>query len=101
MHKILKSLDTLFMLWDKIKTQRRRRIVRATDESVADDITKYLEENPNERGPDGEVPQFVVLTYETTTQGYVGAVIVLSIIFTLSLFLAMAIFNAGVMLTLQ
>ena len=101
MYKILKSLDTVFALWDKIKMQRRSRMVRATDESVADDVTKYLEDNPSEMGSDGQPPKIVILTYENSTQGYVGAVIVLSIIFTLSLFLAMAVFKAGEMLTPQ
>ena len=99
-YKTLKSLDTVFDLLDKIKTSRGKKMVRATDESVADDVTKFLEDHPAEMDSDGRPPRIVVLTYQTTAQGYVGAVIVLSIIFTLSLFLALFLFRAGKILTL-
>ena len=76
-------------------------MVRADDdEGVADDVTKYLEDHPGEMDPDGRPPKVVVLTYQTTTGGYIGAVVVLCIIFTLSLFMALFLFRAGKILTL-
>ena len=50
---MLKSLNTVFALWDKIKMSRGKKMVRATDESVADDVTKYLEDHPAEMDSDG------------------------------------------------
>ena len=44
----------------------------------------FLEDNLDVGGPDGEVPQLVV-----------GAVIILSLIFTLSVFVFMALYNVG------
>ena len=99
-YKTLKSLDTVFDLLDKIKTSRGKKMVRADDEGVADDVTKFLEDHPAEMDSDGRPPRIVVLSYQTTTQGYVGAIIVLSIIFTFSLFLALFLFRAGKILTL-
>ena len=40
-------------------------------------------------------PSSWFLTYENTTSGYVGAVIILSLIFTLSVFVFMALYNVG------
>ena len=100
-YKTLKSLDTVFDLLDKIKKSKGKKMVRADDdEGVADDVTKFLEDHPAEMDSDGRPPRIVVLTYQTTAQGYVGAVIVLCIIFTLSLFMALFLFRAGKILTL-
>ena len=62
-YKVLKSLDRVFALWDKIKTQRGKKMVRAPDESVADDVTKYLEDNLDEMDSTGQPPKIVVFTY--------------------------------------
>ena len=78
-------------------------MVRADDnEDVAEDVVKYFEEHPAEmdQDQDGRPPRVVVLTYQTTAGGYIGAVIVLCIIFTLSLFMALFLFRAGKILTL-
>ena len=76
-------------------------MVRADDdEGVAEDVVKYLEDHPAEMDQEGRPPRVVVLTYQTTAGGYIGAVIVLCIIFTLSLFMALFLFRAGKILTL-
>ena len=74
-------------------------MVKASDENVAENVSKFfffLEDNQDVRGTDGGAPPSSwFLTYENTTSGYVGAVIILSLIFTLSVFVFMALYNVG------
>lgn len=85
----------LLSLWDRMKAQKRCKMVKATDENVSNDVSWFLEENPDVRGPNGERPSLVVVTYKNSTTGFVSAIFILSLIFTLGLFAAMALYNIG------